>query len=313
MQFNFSSVSLPTVIILPRITGNQKAGHTVNSQQKTHADTLRYWLNARSKYHTQSNFFPGPSSVSLVAYHFWNSKCFDSQFDSLSAAIRETWCHCGWIRTILVVNHITTKIEDFASTSNGMVQIDLCASLTPGNLYSMSVDCISRLSSRFNTDYVLIVQNDGFPIRPGLESFLGTYDYWGAPWQFGKDDWITRFLLRHRSDVGNGGFSLRSKRLCEMSSWYYRKKYKLIPHCFLMTEDYFICKTLPSFEKLYRETVQFAPADAAATFSLEDNIELHEYLHASPFGFHSPAAFAYLQRKGLIPCLDGIDPCCIQT
>jgi hypothetical protein len=214
--------------------------------------------------------------------------------------VRETWRQCGLLKTVLIVNRVTRKLEDFAAASAGVVKLDLCPDLVPGNLYSMSVDCICRLHGRFNTDHVLIVQNDGFPIRPGLESFLETYDYLGAPWRFHKDDRITRFLLRHRSDVGNGGFSLRSKRLCEMTAWYYRRKYKLIPHCYLMTEDYFICKTLPSFEKHYRETVRIAPPEVAATFSFEDNIDLHQAVHACPFGFHSPAAFSYLQHEGLI-------------
>lgn len=271
-----------------------------NTQHIYQADNLRTWLMQRLRQHATPPSVHGPESVTLVAYHFWDDNQIDRQFDFLAAAVRETWHHCGLLKTVLVVNRITQKLEDFSATSAGMVKLDLCPDLIPGDLYSMSVDCISRLHKRFDTDHALIVQNDGFPIRPGLESFLGTYDYWGAPWPFGKDDGITRFLLRHRSDVGNGGFSLRSKRLCEMTDWYYRRKYKLIPHCYLMTEDYFICKTLPSFEKRYRETVRIAPPDAAATFSLEDNVQLHEGVHAHPFGFHSPAAFAYLQRKGLV-------------
>jgi hypothetical protein len=235
-----------------------------------------------------------------VSYHFWKDDLIDSQFDVIAAVIRETWRQCGLLKAVLIVNRFTRKMEDFAAASAGLVKLDLCPDLEPGNLYSMSIDCINRLHGRFNTDHVLIVQNDGFPVRPGLESFLGTYDYLGAPWRFGKDDRITRFLLRHRSDVGNGGFSLRSKRLCEMTSWYYRRKYKLIPHCYLMTEDYFICKTLPSFEKHYRKTVRIAPPEVAATFSLEDNIELYDAVRVCPFGFHGAPAFAHLQREGFI-------------
>ena len=264
-------------------------------------ENLRNWLTQRSQQHVMLPSVHGSDSVTLVAYHFWNDNLIDSQFEILAAAVRETWHQCGLLKTVLIVNRVTRKLEDFATASDGAVRFDLCPDLIPGNLYSMSVDCINRLHGRFNTDHVLIVQNDGFPIRPGLESFLGNYDYLGAPWRFGKDDRITRFLLRHRGNVGNGGFSLRSKRLCEMTAWYYQRKYKLIPQCYLMTEDYFICKTLPSFEKHYRETVQIAPPEVAATFSFEDNIELHDAVHVCPFGFHGASAFACLHREGFIP------------
>ena len=236
-----------------------------------------------------------------MAYHFWDDKLFDRQLDLLTSAVRETWHQCGLLKTVLVVNRLTRKLEDFAAASSGLVRLDLCPDLTPGNLYSMSVDCILRLHARVDTEHILIVQNDGFPVRPNLDAFLWKYDYIGAPWRFNKDDKLTRFFLRHRNDVGNGGFSLRSKHLCEMTSWYYQRKYKFIPQCYLITEDFFICRTLPSLEKRFRETVRIAPAETAATFSLEENIDLYRAVQTPPFGFHGPSAFAHLQSEGLIP------------
>ena len=169
-----------------------------------------------------------------------------------------------------------------------------------GHLRGINQDWIVNLASRFDTEYVLTFQNHAFPLHAGLENFLGVYDYIGAPWVSDKDDWITRFLLRNRHDVGNGGFALRSRRLCEMEAWYYRRKYKFIPQCYLVIDDYFICKTLPSWEKEYRKTIHIAPPEVAATFSLEDNIELHTRLNARPFGFHGPSAFEYLYKQGQI-------------
>jgi hypothetical protein len=273
-------------------------------QQIAQTNALHNWLRKRLEQHRA--LLPsaqGSEVVTVVAYHFWNKKIFDPQFDLLESAIRETWHHCGMLKTVLVVNNITRRLEDFAAMASGWVKLDLCPDLVPGNLYSMSVDCISRLHLRVDSDRVLIVQNDGFPLRSGLDGFLGNYDYIGAPWAFGKDDLITRLLLRHRYDVGNGGFSLRSKRLCEMSAWYYQRKYKLIPYCYLLTEDYFVCKTLPSFEKRYRETIRIAPPEVAAAFSLEDNIDLHQSLHVQPFGFHGASAFQQLLSEGQNPAI----------
>ena len=275
-----------------------------DADRKSQFQALQNWQLGRLAGHrTRLPSTCGPSSVTVAAYHFWNADAFDAQLDYLENSIRETWLHCGLLKTVLVVNRITRRLEDFAAAASGWVKLDLCHELVTGNLYSMSADCISRLHERFDTDYVLIVQNDGFPIRSGLDGFLGPYDYIGAPWAFGKDDWITRFLLRHRYDVGNGGFSLRSRRLCETASGYFRRKYKLLPECYLLTEDYFICKTLPSFERRYRETIRIAPPEVAATFSQEDNVELQAMVKATPFGFHGSAAFARLRREGKIPDL----------
>jgi|GEM_PF-773239 len=243
----------------------------------------------------------GPSSVTLMAYHFWESDRQDSEFERLAASLHEAWLQCGMLKTVLVVNCITPRLEAFAASAGGWVVLQTCKNLVPGNLYSMSADCIGRLAERFDSDYVLIVQNDGFPVRSGLDGFLGRYDYIGAPWVFGKDNRITRLLLPHGHDVGNGGFSLRSKALCDLSAWYYRRCYRLIPECYLVTEDYFICKTLPSFERRYRETIRIAPPEVAATFSLEDNVALHDALDARPFGFHGEAAFRRLLKEGKIP------------
>jgi hypothetical protein len=243
----------------------------------------------------------GPSSVTVVAYHFWDAARQDAQFRRLECALRETWLWCGMLRTVLVVNRVTSGLEMFAEASGGWVSFAECKELVPGDLFSMSADCMGRLAGRFDTEHVLIVQNDGFPIRSGLEAFLGTYDYWGAPWIAGREDRVTRMLLHHGYDVGNGGFSLRSRKLCELGAWYYHRKYKLIPDCYLVTEDFYFCKTLPSFEKKYRETIRIPSAETAATFSLEANETLYEAVHASPFGFHGLSAFARLARDGRIP------------
>ena len=267
--------------------------------------TLQRWqLKRLGLLRTRLTSACGPGSVTVVAYHFWEGGSFDAQFDFLECSIREAWHHCGLLKTVLVVNRLTRRLEDFAAAASDWVKLDLCPDLVPGNLYSMSVDCISQLHRRFDTAYALIVQNDGFPIRSGLEAFLEKYDYIGAPWVFGKDDWITRLLLRHRHDVGNGGFSLRSKSLCEQTAWYFQRKYKRLPQFYFLTEDYFICKTLPSFEKRYRKWVRIAPPEVAATFSLEDNIELHDAVQARPFGFHGPSAFDKLLNEGRIEDLE---------
>lgn len=65
---------------------------------------------------------------------------------------------------------------------------------------------IKELNKYIETSYVLIIQYDGFILNPDAwtDEFL-EYDYIGAPWWYTDD-----------CNVGNGGFSLRSKKLLEI-------------------------------------------------------------------------------------------------
>jgi hypothetical protein len=64
--------------------------------------------------------------------------------------------------------------------------------------------CINEMNNYFDTDYVLTFQSDGFILNPDAwtDEFFN-YDYIGAPWAH---------------TVGNGGFSLRSKKLMNFVS-----------------------------------------------------------------------------------------------
>src|SRR5687768_5817660 len=74
------------------------------------------------------------------------------------------------------------------------------APLTTIEAYSQFV--IKQLNQYVATPHVLLIQYDGFVLNPDAwqEAFL-VYDYIGAPW-----------LEEEGYIVGNGGFSLRSKR-----------------------------------------------------------------------------------------------------
>ena len=71
--------------------------------------------------------------------------------------------------------------------------------------------------SRF--ERVLLVQDDGFLIKPGMEDAFLEYDYVGAPWS--KDMPYNSYLVKGAEGtlVGNGGLSLRDptkmKEICE--------------------------------------------------------------------------------------------------
>ncbi|WP_298902508.1 DUF5672 family protein [uncultured Psychroserpens sp.] len=117
---------------------------------------------------------------------------------------------------------------------------------------------IKELEKYVDTEFVLIFQYDGFVLNPNRwsETFL-EYDYIGAPAFWG---------------MGNGGFSLRSKKLLSILS-----ETNDIEE--FHPEDLRICKTYRS--SLESKGIQFAPEEIAHKFSVENNA------WNGQFGFHN--------------------------
>ncbi len=247
----------------------------------------------------------GPSSITIVIWHYWqNEEVFNNEFRYIEMAIRETWKQFGLLKTLLIVNRITSSIERLCMQFPDRVRFDYCKDLQPGNLYSMCYDAIENLHRRVDTDYVLYVHPDGWALRPGIEEFMGKYDYIGAPWaEWQKPHGLGKLLLlggKHVGGVGNGGFSLRSRKLFEIGAWYYKRKYKLIPDCFFFYEDIYYTMFLPSYERMYRDIARMAPPEEAAKFALNDNFDLYKKSGEMPLGFHSNRAFSQLVQDRFI-------------
>jgi hypothetical protein len=130
---------------------------------------------------------------------------------------------------------------------------------------------LNSLNDYILTDFVLIIQYDGYVLRPDLwnDEFLN-YDYIGAPW------------LWHSSyRVGNGGFSLRSKTLLAATQLEYFEKFH--------PEDDIICReNRELLEKKYN--IKFAPEKLAKQFSFEPSSKDAKFKNDS-FGFHGIANF----------------------
>lgn len=148
--------------------------------------------------------------------------------------------------------------------------------------------CIYNLTNNVNTSHCLVIQPDSFVINPGMwdNSWL-EYDYIGAPWQFSEEAYIDPFGNHQR--VGNGGFSLRSKKLLDVpKNAYvhfdvnYGNFYKHMD-ANQFAEDGNICV----HNRHIYETLgcKFAPVDVAARFSHERQMKETEDI--KPFGFHS--------------------------
>jgi hypothetical protein len=149
--------------------------------------------------------------------------------------------------------------------------------------------CLVDLVKYVNTNYVLIIQDDGFVHNPELwnNDYL-KYDYIGAPWPkqhlfFNTKRWpmIHRNLCESNVEyhVGNGGFTLRSKKLLEEVAKMYLQEHKDIP------EDVLIC--IGFRKKLEELNLKFAPYKVAKTFSCESiYIENDVNDPKNTFGFH---------------------------
>lgn len=132
--------------------------------------------------------------------------------------------------------------------------------ITSAEGYSYFV--LTELVKHINKPHCMLVQWDGFPTHPeAWDQVFLEYDYIGAPWP--------QFLDGY--DVGNGGFSLRSKRLMEACL---KPEFKA-GH----PEDVMICRVnRPALEKV---GICYAERGVAKRFSRERTGEAGE-----AFGFH---------------------------
>jgi len=158
---------------------------------------------------------------------------------------------------------------DFDKDNLTIVKID------PMSQRDYNIFCINRLHEFIDTDHVLIFQNDGFILNPENwdDEFLN-YDYIGAPWPSNQE-----------SRVGNGGFSLRSRRLLEAT-----KDLDYIDNIGLSggkytPEDYLICRHY--YQNMISKGIKFAPLDIAIRFSFEQKItEFPNWDYSMSLGFH---------------------------
>jgi hypothetical protein len=140
---------------------------------------------------------------------------------------------------------------------------------------------IKDLHHYIDAEYCLIFQHDGFIVNPNVwsQDFLN-YDYIGAV--FPKANWNTV------NRVGNGGFSLRSKRFMKYCS--------TLNYSSSINEDKFIC--VDNYQNIVSRNFKFAPPHIAANFSIEEATEYssNDFL---PFGFHGSSRRPHLYARTL--------------
>ncbi len=241
---------------------------------------------------------PGPSSVTALTYFFSASEAeAEVGFHNLKCAILETWRHCGALHTVIVANSLFRCLSRFVEEHSSLVEVQIEKGLIPGSVESMSADCNGKLYSRFSTKYVLVIQDDGFPLRSGLPYFLGLGDFIGGPRNYVRDYWWVNLLrLLMRECPYNGGFSLRTNKVCRLAAKFWERKWKSNHPSWDTIEDVFYTTTLPKDSLYYRLVVSANKVHLGYKFSIEGEY-YPDTLHEIPFGFHSARAFCRIVEK----------------
>jgi hypothetical protein len=180
---------------------------------------------------------------------------------------------------VILVTHRVPKLMDPA------IEVVLVPKVASINHYNRFI--VYSLGDLIETSHCLLVQADGYVLNPRVwtPEFLN-YDYIGAPWPISEGAYIDPFGNHIR--VGNGGFSLRSKRLLDVpkkhnvewdvngNPFYNHFGYNL------NSEDGIIC--VHNRHVYEAAGCHFAPVDVAARFAVE--ITHSESFAGRTFGFH---------------------------
>tara|TARA_Y100000310_G_C20448450_1_gene699556 strand:+ start:131 stop:898 length:768 start_codon:yes stop_codon:yes gene_type:complete len=171
------------------------------------------------------------------------------------------------------------------------------------SLIDYSVFAVREMHNYINSDFVMTIQRDGYPINLSAwhDEYLN-YDYVGAPWNWASGREVHCPIGQC---VGNGGFSIRSKKLmldaAECAAEYdYNGEMRAVQdkHNHARTpeqekenthntgdwpyvevpEDVYVCRVL--HDELISKGCKFAPVELASYFSIENQV------YHNQFGFH---------------------------
>ena len=150
------------------------------------------------------------------------------------------------------------------------------------DLVGYSKFILNDLHHYVDTDYCLVVQSDGFVLNASSwdPKFL-SYDYIGAPWpqKLFLQPWNLELNMQ-KNCVGNGGFSLRSKKLLIETA-----KIDFNSLTFpTQSEDLIICHYL--YDHFINIGIRFPDPEIAARFSIESQDAVYGQNPMTVFGFH---------------------------
>lgn len=180
-------------------------------------------------------------------------------------AMRRSQTHVRFARAVLVGAQPTADQLRLAQASS--IEWHIIEPLRSIGEYSRYV--LRDLVTHVETTHALIVQWDGFVTHPSMwEPGFLDWDYIGPPW----------YVKNKIHAVGNGGFSLRSRRLLAATA--------ALPYDGHSPEDRVICVDhRAQLESAHQ--IRFAPLDVARRFGVEQGPRV------DAFGFHGIEHFAH--------------------
>ena len=185
------------------------------------------------------------------------------------SALRKTYKKIGF-GSVKLVSHKRPLLLP------SQIAFELCPKLN--NIHDYNHYVFREMGRHVETSHCLLIQHDSWVIRPEMwnDDWL-KFDYIGAPWPYSSNSYITTEGVHIR--VGNGGFSLRSKRILEAPR---RLNLHLTHDRGHWNEDGNLCV----YHRLGLEKakIRFAPVEIAAAFSHEHDVPENE--SSKPFGFH---------------------------
>lgn len=169
------------------------------------------------------------------------------------------------------------------------------------SLIDLNLLLFQKLNLFYTFEYLMTIHLDGYPINYDLwdDEYLD-YDYIGAPWppNMGWND--------DKSLVGNGGFSIRSKKLYEETNLI--QGYHDFFCRYGVNEDVFISSYYYLRGHLENKGIKFAPVELAKKFSVEIPISEDHNLNTS-FGFHGKVHLENVKNhdKNKIQKIENVD------
>ena len=192
--------------------------------------------------------------------------CIDTRninagLDSMSCSLSQV----KFAKSILFTSESLCSKEVVNKAKIHNINIEFITELNSISEYSFFI--LAELDKYITSKFCLITQWDSWVIDSKYwNSNFFKYDYIGAIWpHYSKDT------------VGNGGFSLRSKKLLESSREFIKDN--PIVASPLIEDDYICRENRSKFEDLYH--IKFPPIDIANEFSVERN-----GIPINSFGFH---------------------------
>lgn len=151
-----------------------------------------------------------------------------------------------------------------------------------GSIDGYSEFMLKKVNSYVDTEFVLIFQYDGFILsaKNWKDEFLN-YDYIGTPW-------IGYYKEKPEHIVGNGGFTLRSKKLLDILA--NDENIKVGP-----PEDAAISRDYRDY--LESKGIKYAPVEVAGLFAIPDIMK--EEFESDP-GITNEQYRDYLSKKGVV-------------